>query len=401
VNALWVTTVSFFIIVSYIAHINFFQLNVQRTGRQSAHTTEYYDYRGITHSHSSLSTGSGTPADLIEAGKDAQLDFLFLTDVNMPKQTREIEGYYGRLLVAVGGEYSYLDSRLMYYGGPPDQPPEKRGQAQVYFTDLLSQKVRPPETGWVVLAHPLLPAYKWTGDYPEGLDGIEVINLKRMLDQAWQTSKLNSIWSLLMFPFNPQVALLFLFENPTDELQLWDQLSNSRKTVGFVGTDATAKAIIFENSFLRFPSYETLFSIASNHILLTSELTGNIAADRKKLMEALRTGSTYMALDIIGNPKGFEFEAVSDTRSYAMGTRAPLSKALKLRIQLPSGIEAPFEAVVYKNGEVFSTSNSVSTEVAGLTAGIYRVVVRVIPTFPIPFGRRWVPWIYSNTIEIH
>ncbi len=399
-NGFWIFAGVLLTTVSYVVHLNFFQLDIQKSDLRNETSTGYYDYRGVTHSHTSLSTGSGTPLEVIQAGQDSQLDFLILTDVNLPKQPRESEGYYGRMLVMVGGEYSYLDSRLMYYGGLAEAFPETRGQAQIFFADLLSQRERAPEAGWVALAHPLLSGYRWTGEYPEGLDGIEVINLKRVLDQAWRTSRLNAIWSLLIFPFNPQVALLFLFESPSEELALWDQLNHTRKTTGLVGTDATAKAIVFENSYLKFPSYETAFSVASNHVLLRSELTGNLGADRRKVLEALRFGHSYMAIDIIGDPKGFVFEALVEGRGHPMGSQVTLSKGLSLRVRLPAGIAVPFEAVIYKDGEVYLTSNSVDTELKGLTAGIYRVVVRVIPTFPFPFGRQWVPWIYSNPIYL-
>jgi hypothetical protein len=391
-------TFAILLVFSYALYLYIFPFAVTKAELEPSHPPGYYDYRGITHTHSILSTGSGTPTEIIDVANEMQLDFLFFTEVNPPDRATELEGYRGRLLVLTGGEYSYLDSRLMYYGAPETQPPQKMGQAQIYFADLLSQKSRSFDQGFVVLAHPLLTNSRWSGEYPEGLDGIEVLNLKSMLETAWRSSKLAALWTLMVYPFNTRLALLFLFESPREELELWDRLNRDRKVIGFMGTDATAKAILFEDSHLKFPSYETSFSIASNHLLLKSELTGNVENDKRKILEALKLGHFYMAIDLIANPRGFWAEVRADGRTYSMGSEIVVGPKTDLVIHLPDGLEVPFETVVFKDGEHYMTSNSQETVVRIQSKGVYRVIVRLIPTFPFPFGKRWISWIYTNPI---
>ena len=274
------------------------------------------------------------------------------------------------------------------------------GQAQVYFTDLLSQSPQTADGGFVVLAHPLLNNYRWSGPYPQGLSGIEIVNLKRVLDQSWKTSKLSTIFSCLTYPFNSSLSLLLLYQNPVDELSLWDQLNQEHKVSGFLGSEATAKAIIFGHTAIRFPSYETVFRLASNHLLLRSELTGNYLTDRQKVLTALQAGQFYLSLDVLANPKGFWSEMRAAGHRYPMGSKIEVSEKLQLVVELPARPDVPFEVVIYKDGQRYLTSNSIRTVVDIKVPGLYRSTVRLIPTFPFPFGKKWIPWIYTNPFYV-
>lgn len=209
-----------------------------------------------------------------------------------------------------------------------------------------------------------------------------------------------SALSVFGLPFNEKLALLRLFQWPEDELRIWDNLSQKRRTVGIAGADADSKMVV-GGSFLRFPSYETLFSIVRNHVLLKSELTGNASSDAEKLATAMREGQFYMSLDILGNPKGFN--AVIRTKNgqvYPMGSALDFSEGLSLEVSLPQKPKVPFDTMIYRNGERMMTSNSQVTQYYLNTPGVYRVLVRVIPTFPLPDGKKWIPWIYTNPFYV-
>lgn len=380
----------------YGLYLSQFQISVisQQIGVQNP--DEYYDYKGLTHIHSKASTGSGSYEEIIKSAQNLKFDFIFFTELNPDTHITGVEGYHQNLLVLSGGEYNYLDSKLVYYGNSSFAPPSGKGKAQVFFADLLSQKNKSKESGLVVLAHPFHSKYLWTGSYPVGLDGIEIINLKRVLEKAWLNSKIASFFSVMIYPFNSNLALLRLYTDPQEEIFLWDQLNKKRKTWGFMGTDATARAVLFPGFELKFPSYETLFAIASNHILINNELTGDTERDTKKISTALREGQFYMCLDILANPKGFAIEVVTPKKKYAMGSELKLSEGAILKIQLPADLQVPFEVRIYKDGELYLTSNSIKTQLNISSPGVYRAVVRVIPSFPFPEGKRWIPWIYTN-----
>lgn len=362
----------------------------------------FFDYRGVTNVHTQLSSGSGDVTNVISAAQAAGLDFLSITDLNLFDKPSSLAGYHSNLLVMMDGEYSYLNSRLLNIGATTSRHLQGVGRSQVLFADLLSQSQKEPEIGLLVLAHPTKPNYTWGGEYPAGLDGIEVINLKNLWRQAWNKNKLSFFFSLLVFPFNEELALLRLFEEPDDELRLWDELNRIRPVIGLAGADAEAKLIVGgANSFLKFPTYETLFSLVRNHVLLKSELTGNAVNDVEKLATALKQGQFYMSLDILGNPKGFN--AILKNKKgqiFPMGSQIDFEDGLMLEVVLPQKPDAPFDTVIYRNGERMMTSNSQVTDYYLNSPGVYRVMVRVIPTLPLPDGKKWIPWIYTNAFHV-
>jgi hypothetical protein len=362
----------------------------------------FFDYRGVTNVHTELSTGSGEISRVIQAAQSVGLDFLSITDLNLFTKPSALAGYHGPLLVMMDGEYSYLNSRLLNIGATTQRHLQGVGRSQVFFADLITQKVRAPDLGLFVLAHPLKPRYRWTGEYPPGLDGIEVINLKSMWQEAWEKNKLSFLLTLMILPFNEELALLRLFHAPDDEIRLWDELSEKRKTIGLAGADAEARLVLGgRRSFLRYPTYETLFSLVRNHLLLRSELTGNPPGDVEKLAAAMARGHFYMSLDILGNPKGFNAVLKGKTgQIWSMGSEVRFMPGLTLETSLPQKPKVPFDVVVYRDGQRMLTSNAQVTQYILNSPGVYRVMVRVIPTLPIPDGKKWIPWIYTNPFYV-
>ncbi|MGE3758666.1 MAG: hypothetical protein AB7H97_12965, partial [Pseudobdellovibrionaceae bacterium] len=291
---------------------------------------------------------------------------------------------------------SYLDSRLIFYDLNKNNEPSSVGEGQIQFTDYLSQDKSASADSFIVMAHPMRAGFSWTGPYPHGLDGIEPINLKSVLKDSWDRSKLSGIWSLLIYPFNAKLSFIRLFVEPRPEFDLWDELSQKHSTIGFLGSDATAKAVPMANYFLRFPSYEKTFEVASNHVLLKSELTGNGASDRQKIFTALKRGNFYMSFDLLGEPRGFVAVMKSKEKEYLMGAKIPFSSFLKLEVKLPSKPDVKFETILYKNGEAIETFKEESFERIVDAVGTYRVLVRVKPNLPYPDSGRWFSWIYSN-----
>ncbi|MGE4131255.1 MAG: hypothetical protein AB7F86_06430 [Bdellovibrionales bacterium] len=362
----------------------------------------YLDYKGVTNVHTQMSSGSGDLPTVIQAGQDAGLDFLSITDLNVFDRPKSMAGYHGHMLVMIDGEYSYLNSRLLNIGATTSRHLQGVGRSQVLFADLLSTPDRESDLGIFVLAHPLKPRYRWTGDYPAGLDGMEVINMKNVWQEAWDQDRISFFASLVILPFNEKLALLRLFRSPDDVLRVWDTISQQRRILGLAGAEAEAKLIMGGNNrFFRFPSYATLFSLIRNHVLVKSELTGNAVSDTEKLTQALRQGQVYMSLDILGNPKGFNAVLLGeDGSNNPIGTRMNFAKGLSLEITLPQKPNVPFDTVIYRNGERVMTSNSKVTKYYINTPGVYRVMVRVIPTLPLPDGKKWIPWIYTNPFYI-
>ena len=360
----------------------------------------YFDYRGVTNVHTSLSSGTGDRAAVVAAAQAAGLDYLSITDLNVFDGDRPAPGYHGTTLVMIDGQYSYLNSRLLNLGAKPTQRLPSLGRAQVLLADALSQAARDPDAGLLILSHPLKGRSQWTGEFPPGLDGIEIINLKNVWHEAWRHDKASFLYNLFVFPFNETLALLRLFRAPNEELEIWDELARRRPVIGLGGADADSRLAV-GGGYLRFPSYQTLFSLMRNHLLLKSELTGNAANDADKLNAALRAGSFYVSLDILGDPKGFNaIIRAPEGRVWPMGSSLAMRGGLNLEVTLPQKPNVPFDTVIYRNGERQMTSNSTFTQFYLSEPGVYRVMVRVIPTLPLPDGKKWIPWIFTNSFYL-
>ncbi|MNJ91143.1 hypothetical protein D3C87_87880 [compost metagenome] len=392
-----------FLLVTYFLYgfyINQYEMSVVPQQIKSEHASDTYDYKGVLNVHTELSIGSASASFVIQSAKMADLDFVFFTDLNKFNMPTSLESYHGNLLVFSGAKYSYLDSRLLFYSLDRTQVGDNLGEVQVTLADLLSQKQGASKDTLLVLAHPYKAGFSWVGEIPTGLDGFELLNLKSLSNRAWQDSKASTIWSGLIYPFNPRLAFARLLSEPRDEIALLDRLSQERKINIYAGTEASARAIPLANYLMRFPSYKRSFEIMSNHILLRSELTGNFNNDRQKVFNALKNGNFYIALDILGDTKGFQATLVEPNKSHLMGSEVKLSKGLSLSVKLPSVPKDFYEIIVYRNGVVFGIFNEPEFVKAITEPGTYRVQVRVIPMLPLPDAKKWLTWIYTNPFYV-
>lgn len=359
----------------------------------------FYDYAGVMNIHTKASSGSGTPEEVILAAQESGVDFLIFTDLN---GTTFEETYNNNVLVMLGSEYRYLDSRILNFDSSREETLHSAGRTQVMFANLLSEPSRSVDQGMFILAHPLKPGYEWSGEYPVGLDAIEVFNLKAIWQWSYLNDKGSFAWTLITYPFNPALAFARLFaESSKNEIALWDGLNRKRKVIGFVGSDAESRVSLLGKT-LEVPSYRTLFSIMKNHVLLTSELTGSLAADHKKVASALRSGQFYMSLDLFANPRGFNaYVQDSGGKIFPLGSSVRKGdKNLELVVQLPSKPLVQYQVQVYRDGEKVLTSSSVKTVLPIRESGSYRIVVRLRVVMPLPDGRMWIPWIYTNPINV-
>ena len=361
----------------------------------------FYDYRGISNVHSDRGMGSGSTLDVIRAAQEANLDYLILTDLNAFEDSVVPDSYHRKLLFMTGNESSYLESRVLLYDIAKTHSLEGHGQAQLLIADLLSQSPKETKEEFVVLAHPTKPGYTWNGTYPSGLDGIEVLNLKSLWRKAWDANKISFLWSAIVYPFNSDLALIRLYDEPKEELDLWDQLSTKRHTIGMAGAEATAKTSPIGDAYLRFPSYQTSFSFVTNHVLLKSELTGEADGDRRKILTALRDGQFYMSLDVLGNPKGFSTYISQGDQMIPLGSTVKLVPGMKVNIRLPSRPKGSFEAVLFRDGQRVGTFGQVEATFEIKEPGVYRVIVRTFRNFMLPDGNRWITWIYTNPFYVH
>jgi hypothetical protein len=139
---------------------------------------------------------------------------------------------------------------------------------------------------------------------------------------------------------------------------------------------------------LRFPSYESLFALVRNYVLLERPLSGDFARDSRAVLEALARGRNYLGVDGIAPAEAFSFVAEAGGRRWTMGDT--VAEGLP---RLRAGGAMPRGAIVrlLKDGRpVIESEGSLETFATG--AGVYRVEVRV--------PGRALPFILSNPIYV-
>jgi len=335
---------------------------------------------GVVHVHTALSDGGGTPEEVARAARAAGLQFVVLTDHNT-LDAKPFEGYRDGVLVIVGTEISTTAGHLVAVG-VPDPLYRFSGDAADALDDVRALG------GSAYAAHPLSPRddFRWTGWDLPGPWGMELVNG----DSQWRAAGWGRLLrTAALYPLNARYALLGSVTPPRETLGRWDALLAERHVTGIAGADAHNRVALSKRFAPRFPSYESVFALARNHVALDAPLSGEAAADTRAVLDALRRGRAYVGLDALADASGFAFEAVDGSRRVAMGDVVAPSAALRVRAggRMPAGTRV----VVLRDGKEVAEGTG-AAETAADVAGVYRAEAYV-PGWD-------VPWVLSNPIEV-
>ena len=274
---------------------------------------------GAVHVHTTHSDGAGSPGHVAEAARDAGLSFLLITDHNTDA-ARSLSGYRDGVLVLVGAEISTHQGHLLGLGMQPLAFP-LGVDARNALDDVHHLG------GAAFVAHPTSPRndLAWRGWELEGPWGLEVLSLASLWRQA--------SWPALLgggvtYPFDPVRALASGLDRPEAAIARWDALMRRRGAAGLAGVDAHG-----------FPSYDTLFRVLRNYVLLDAPLSGEAARDAAAVRGALARGRSYMVLEALAPAGGFFFRAARGNETWQMGDTVAPAPNLLLRAggRLPRG----------------------------------------------------------------
>ncbi len=73
-----------------------------------------------------------------------------------------------------------------------------------------------------------------------------------------------------------------------------------------------------------------------------------------------------------------------------MGSRLTYQDGLTLEVIMPQRPQVPFDIVGVPKRRASDDLERDLTEFALTEPGVYRVMVRVIPTLPLPDGKKWI-----------
>lgn len=290
------------------------------------------------HMHTNYSDGTGTHQDILHAAHRAGLDVVIVTDHNI--LVKGVETYYQKgdlkTLLLTGEEIHnpYLKpskNHLLVLGSGKElsgysSTPQK-------IIDLANV-----ENGLTFIAHPhedALPLVKeddntWEDWRVSAYTGIELWN---GLSELKTVLKGKTLLHALFYAFFPQ----YVAHAPKAQTSsLWDELTGKGlKIVAVGGSDAHALHVsrgIFHTTL--YP-YEFHFRCINTHLMVPDPLSGNLDVDRDMIYSALRQGHAFIAYDLPGSTRGFQFTAHRENSTAWMGDNISFKDGVTLNINLP------------------------------------------------------------------
>lgn len=343
------------------------------------------------HMHTVYSDGSGTHKDIADAAIKAGLDAVIVTDHNV--YVHGIEGYFGsdrKVLLLIGEEVhdqtrQPQKNHLLVFGAGRQMAgyaPDPQG-----LIDAVNDA-----GGISFLAHPFdlsAPLFgetdiTWEDWDVQNYTGVELWNGLSEL-KFYLTNYFNALFYGLNFKYLGHGP-------PTAMLNKWDELlSTGRQIVAVGGSDAHRMKKILGPIHRWIYPYEDHFQAVNTHVLLTSPLSGEVAADKKLIYAALRAGHCFVGYDLPESTKGFRFTAHCESGINIMGDVVNAKESITLQIKLPT----PTEFHLLKDGQRIRSSMKRDNLIHKVEEpGVYRV-----EAFKSYKDKRR-GWIYSNPIYV-
>jgi len=365
------------------------QLDAQRVGPPAE--SEFVDYQGVIHVHSSLGGHStGNFAELIAAAKANQLDFVIMTEhpqQNFDTAAMTLNGAHAGVLFINGNEVATSNGdRLLLIPGSSEA-----ASAGTKTTQEIIDKQR--SSGGLSLAAYPAESQSWQ---TTSVDGVEVYNLftnTRGINPA--VMFFDGLWSYGRYP---ELMFANFFARPTENLKRWDDAMtrSNRKLVATSGNDAHSNVGLSLNDAsgkqwlgVKLDPYERSFRTVRTHVLIKKDK----ALSRESLLEAIALGHCYVSFDIFGNAKGFSFTLNGAGPQKILGDEIELTQGLSLKAAAP--LNARF--ILLKDGRVLDQRAGITAEFPVSDAGTYRVEA-YLDSLPAPVKGQ--PWIISNPIYV-
>ncbi len=346
-----------------------------------------HEYAGAIHIHSTYSDGTGEIPDIARDASDSGLDFIMMSDHNSLRARKDgWEGWRDNVLVIIGYEINDRNDRNHYLAFGLDETVGVRISAQEYV-----RRVR--ERGGVgFLAHPdecrnrfpEHPSYPWDAWDSQDFDGIEIWNhMSEWMEGLTEENK----FQRFIHPLKSIVA------PPAKTLARWDALNLERRVTAIGGVDAHAhKADILGFFDVEVFPYKVMFRSVRTYVWLETALRRNDDRhrddDARNILDALRSGRSFIANVNNGDPRGFDFHGVRGRRRILSGSDVTLGARESLRLVV--SVPARAKLRILHNGTSIEEGTGTELSLRISAPGAYR-------------AEAWKGskgWIFSNHIRV-
>jgi hypothetical protein len=346
------------------------------------------DLTCVVHVHSRHSDGTGTVPEIAAAASAAAADVVLLTDHDtLSARYHGHERWHGSVLVCVGEEVTKRPGHH-YLAFGIDEPIDHSTRTPQEIVDAVASQggigftAHPFSVGSKLL--PMLTATRWDDPFPPGATGAELWSILTDTVERFDTRR-----DAARFMLAPRAARQL--DHPRPEAHAaWDRAAARRRVVAIGGIDAHQFGLrVAGHVPLKRLSYRRAFELLRTHVLLERPPTGDAAADRASVYEALREGRCYLARDVLAPAGGFRFWA-DGPEHVEMGSEAQAG-GFTLHVRLPrkAGVRILRDGV-----ELARTFRGSSLDAPAREPGVYRVEAT------LPDHGRPRTWIVSNPIYL-
>jgi hypothetical protein len=246
------------------------------------------------------------------------------------------------------------------------------------------------------IAHPYGLRDLWSDWGAKDYDGIEIFND----DAIWRKNRVIDIAiAALLYPVNSRLALLRLARRPNENFAKWDELLAERPVAGICGSDAHANVLVDGFSIAHFPSYLSVFSLARQHVLLPA-VAGQDPdkAGADALLESIKSGNSFCAVDALAPADGFMQTVSSTTASAGPGNAIPWRPGEILHVKVPALGGAALIRVL-RDGHEIARQETQSLDLPISSPGRYRTEAYLRQP-GLTGWRRWTLWIFANPVYV-
>lgn len=288
------------------------------------------------HIHSTYSDGDKNPSDIVKIACKSDVDVIIITDHNIfPGSFKGYHAQGNRKVLMLVGEEIHDQTRhpqknhMLALGIDRDfstfsQDPQ----------NLINQLNKAKALSFIAHAYdPALPAIgeedlSWVDWDIKDFTGFELWNNLSEFKIRAKTK-----WEVGFFALFPE---FMAYEPPIQIRKIWDEYLKKGEKKAVIGGADAHQLVKHIGPFTKiaFP-YSYHFKTIRNHMLVRSELSGNVKKDEKMIMTALKEGHLFIANDMVKPARGFDFHLEDSGKVTGMGDSIALKKDQVLHTRLP------------------------------------------------------------------
>ncbi len=330
----------------------------------------YGDFKGVIHAHSYLSHDSnGSVSRIIQAAQTKGINFMLMTDHPADYSViHGLRGMHGGILFMPGQEINLKSGGVVL--GINLEKTVQSGSLR----DVVDEVHR--QGGLAILGH-IEEHTDWSVD---DWDAMELYNTHY---DALLDGKIDKTMALIpQLEKNPDKVWQSILDRPVVYFKAWEEALKKRRA-SIVAANDSHENVIYAG--VQLDSYERSYGLVSTHLFLM-ELT------KEDIYREIRAGHGYICFDFLGDCRGFYFIATDGKNTAIMGDEYNLDPKTPSTIEISVPSEAKIK--LFKDGELFKEESGGTLKVDLKEKGIYRVEAEK------QRGKKYVQWIYSNSIYV-